>query len=350
MRDTKRIILGVAAGIVALYGACTDEVEGGDPNGLSVSGQVVDFATGAVVTGTSSISTRGLDPAPVVIVDGAAFSMEPIPANSVFHILSAAPPTHRATYAGIEVIDASREAIQVPALSETYIASLATGFGVSPTAARGILLARAVDANGQPRAGVPGAAFTVPPGSRGPFFLDPQLDAAPAATSTTSSGWVVFFEIEPGLVGLTAAASAQVTMEMDLSPVAPASATIADIKITDGANVLPTNVSFAQQVRPIFELRGCEACHSGAGPGRDLGNLTLDGSTSLIYRELVQEEGLLAAGNNRIDLQMPERSLVLTMPSAENPADRHPNITFGGPNDPDYQLILVWIREGARDN
>jgi len=138
-------------------------------------------------------------------------------------------------------------------------------------------------------------------------------------------------------------------MEMALSPVAPAAATIADVKITDGANVLPTNVSFSQQVRPIFQLRGCEACHAGNGTGRDLGNLSLQGSASLIYRELV-EELALTAGPKRVDLQMPEQSLVLTMPSAEDPPDRHPNITFTGPNDPDYQLILVWIREGARNN
>lgn len=345
-----RSIVGISVAIFGLYGACTDEVEGGDPNGLSVSGQVIDFATGAVISGTASVSTRGLDPAPVVIVDGAAFSMDPIPANSVFHVLSAAPPTHRATYAAVEVIDASLEGIQVPALAETYIASLATGFNVSPTAARGLLLARAVDATGNPRAGVPGTAFTVPPGARGPFFLDPQLQAAPTATSTTASGWVVFFEIEPGLVGLTATANAQVTMEMALSPVAPASATIANVTITDGANVLPTNVSFSNQVRPIFQLRGCEACHSGSGPGRDLANLTLDGSSSLIYRELIEEDAGLTTGPKRVDLQMPELSQVLTMPSAEDPPDRHPNVTFTGPNDPDYQLILVWIREGARQN
>jgi hypothetical protein len=346
----RSIAVGVAAGVVALYGGCTDEDGGTDPGGLAVSGQVVDFATGEVIAGTASVSTRGLDPAPVVIVDGAAFAMDPIPANSLFHVLSAAPPTHRATYAGVEVLDASLEGIEVPALAESYLATLSTGFGVSPTAARGVLLARAVDATGQPRAGVSGAAFTVPPGARGPFFLDAQLQPAPAATATSASGWVVFFELEPGLVGLTAAANAQVTLEMAQSPVAPAAATIARVVVTDGANVLPTNVSFQTQVRPIFQLRGCEACHSGSGPGRDLGNLTLDGSPQLIYRELVEEEGALTVGPRRIDLQMPEMSQVLTMPSAEDPPDRHPNVTFTGPNDPDYQLLLVWIREGARQN
>jgi hypothetical protein len=42
--------------------------------------------------------------------------------------------------------------------------------------------------------------------------------------------------------------------------------------------------------------------------------------------------------------------MVLTMPSRETPPDPHPNVTFTGPLDPDYLLLLVWIREGAKEN
>ena len=52
----------------------------------------------------------------------------------------------------------------------------------------------------------------------------------------------------------------------------------------------------------------------------------------------------------RVQTATPEKSLVLTMPSAESPPDAHPNVTFTGPQDPDYQKILVWIREGAKQN
>jgi hypothetical protein len=52
----------------------------------------------------------------------------------------------------------------------------------------------------------------------------------------------------------------------------------------------------------------------------------------------------------RVQLATPEMSLVLTMPSAETPPDNHPNVTFTGPQDPDYQKILAWIREGAKEN
>jgi hypothetical protein len=38
------------------------------------------------------------------------------------------------------------------------------------------------------------------------------------------------------------------------------------------------------------------------------------------------------------------------MPSAESPPDAHPNVTFTGPQDPDYVKILAWITEGAPNN
>ena len=107
---------------------------------------------------------------------------------------------------------------------------------------------------------------------------------------------------------------------------------------------MPTNVSFSTQVFPIFSARGCVACHSGGGPGKDLGGLMLDGGANLAYKELTMENPL------RANKSMPEKSLVLTMPSAESPSDGHPNVTFTGPQDPDYLKILVWIREGAKQN
>lgn len=107
---------------------------------------------------------------------------------------------------------------------------------------------------------------------------------------------------------------------------------------------LPSNVSFATQIMPIFDARGCVACHSGNGPGKDLGGLQLDGGTPKVYSELTHENPL------RVQKAMPEQSLVLTMPSAENPPDAHPVVTFMNAEDPDYLKLLVWIREGAKNN
>jgi len=121
--------------------------------------------------------------------------------------------------------------------------------------------------------------------------------------------------------------------------------TIAEGKVARGAPILPSNVSFAAQVVPIFAARGCAVCHSGGGPGKDQAGLTLGGGDNLIYRELVEERAGI-----RVNRAMPEKSLVLTMPSAEDPPDGHPTIVFAGPRDPDYLKLLVWIREGAKQN
>ena len=113
--------------------------------------------------------------------------------------------------------------------------------------------------------------------------------------------------------------------------------------------VLPTNVSFATQVTPIFTKRGCVNCHSANGIGKDLGGLTLNGGTPKVYSELTAEISPNFA-MTRVNKANPEKSLVLTMPSAETPPDPHPNVTFTGPTDPDFLTILVWIKEGAKNN
>ncbi len=324
---------------------------GDDPDDaadLYVAGTVVDFQTGAPLAGSISVTTQGLSPAPVLTIDGAVYVLDEVTSHSVFYAQAAAPPTHRSTYgAAIEIADEPLDGVELPVIAEAYLADLVLAFGVTPTAARGVLFARAVDDAGQPRAGVEAAAFVGPDGALGPFFLDATLGAAPAATSTSSSGWVIYFEVAPGLVTVVADAGSGYAMDMPASPIAPAAATLAAVRIADGAPVLPRDVSFATDVVPIFARRGCENCHSGSGAGRDLGQLTLDGSTNLIHRELTEE---LSAAGLRVDLATPEQSLVLTMPSAEDPPDRHPNITFTGATDPDYLTLLVWIREGALDN
>lgn len=338
---TGKTIIIMGGLVLAACGGEDDAADGA----LRVSGTVVDFETGDLVDGSVTISTRGLDPPPTVTVDGSWYALDAVTPHSVFHVLAGAPPSHRSTYgAAIEVTDQDLAAVEIAAVSEAYLAELADAFAVDPSASTGVLLAQAVDESGDGVAGVPAAAFAPPETALGPFFLAADLRPDPAATETSASGWVVFFEVEPGVVGLLAEPGSNVTLDMPLSPIAPAAATIATVRVTDGGVELPVNVSFANDVVPIFQLRGCESCHSGSGPGRDLGNLTLDGSSNLIHRELVEEEAL------RVNLEVPEDSLVLRMPSAEDPPDRHPNITFTGPLDPDYLTLLVWIREGALDN
>jgi hypothetical protein len=315
---------------------------------LDVAGRVVDFESGNALTSAASVSTVGLLPSPKITVEGAEFVIEGVPEYSAFQILASSAPTHRPTYSpAIEVTTAGRDDVTAYAVSETFLAGLATGFGVTPSAARGVLLLRLIDANGNPKADVARSNIVLAGigDASAPSFLDANMAPDTAATTSSASGWVVIFEVPPGVVSLGVAANATATLEMASSPVGAAAVTIASAVVTDGAPMpLPTNVSFSQTVFPIFQDRGCVGCHSGSGPGRDLGGLQLNGGANLVHRELTVENPLRARTDE------PELSLVLTMPSAEDPPDRHPNITFTGPQDPDYIKILVWLREGAKNN
>ena len=314
---------------------------------LSVTGNVVDFQTGTAVSGNATVSTSALTPAPKITVQGAAFTIDEIPENSTFQLLASVPPTYHATYSpATQVLAESLTDVKAYTVSETFLASLATGFNVTPSAAKGIVLLRLINAAGSPKAGVAGSNIVIANAgsSNGPHFLDANL-AASTVTATSSSGWVVFFEVPPGAVSLGTALNATATLEMATSPIAAAVVTIANVIVTDGAPpALPTNVSFTNEILPVFQTRGCASCHSGNGAGRDLGGLTLDGGANLVYRELVTETA------DRVVLAKPETSKVLTMPSYESPPDGHPNVTFTGPQDKDYLKLLVWIREGAKQN
>lgn len=344
---SARLIFSLSTAFALI--ACGGDDTGGEvPLGgsLTVTGDIVDFQTGATITTGASVSTSGLLPAPQVTTSGSTFTITEIPENSAFQVLAGAPPTHRATFsAAVVVTNSDVDGVKAPAVSEAFLDSLATSFGVTPTAARGVLFVKLVDGAGVAKAGVAGSDLVVTGGVIGPKFLDADLTPLPNATTSTTSGWAVFFEVPVGVATLGMAVNQTVTLEMASSPVNAGTVTLAEAKVTDGAQMLPTNVSFLTSVYPIFTSRGCVACHSGGGPGKDLGGLHLDGGANLAYRELVTERP-----NTRVKLATPEDSTVLTMPSREDPPDRHPNITFASPSDPDYLKILVWIREGALNN
>ncbi len=338
----------VPCALLVMMPACGADDSSSEPLGGSrtVSGQVVDFQSGAAIASGASVTTSGLTPAPQVTTHGASFTITGVPDNSAFQILAAAPPTHRATFSAATIVKSDDvDGVTSPVVSEALLAQLASSFGVTPAAAKGVLFVRLVDATtGAPKAGVAASTLVVT-GAVGPKFLDANLAAAPAANQSSASGWAVFFEVTPGAIALALVANASVTLEMATSPVNAGTVTLADVAVTAGALVLPTNVSFSTSVYPIFTTRGCVACHSGSGPGKELGGLKLDGSSNAAYKELVLERP-----NTRVQLGMPEASLVLRYPSREDPPDRHPNITFASAIDPDYLKILVWIREGAKDN
>ena len=354
MKSMTRTTLLLAA-VLALAACGSSSDPGGAPGDIpaySASGTVVDFETGNDIAGVATVSTTNLSPPPSITVNGASFQLDDIPPGSVFDLLVGSPPDYVSTYgATVEVTDADETGIVASAISTDYLSRLADGFGVSPTSTKGILIARAITEDGKPRAGVSADAFELDGAapSAGPYFLDENLAAAPALTETSASGYVVFFELEPGLIAVNAAADSGYSMSMNPSPAAAAVVTLSQVIVSDGPVALPSNISFSNDVMPIFIARGCANCHSGGGIGKDLGGLMLDSGDNKVYSEVATEISPNFA-TARIDLTYPERSLLLTMPSPEDPPDAHPNVTFLGPSDPDYRTIQVWIMEGAKQN
>src|SRR5689334_3049119 len=120
--------------------ACSNDAQDVLGGSLTVTGTVHDFQTDAAVMGAASVSTTALSPTPKVTVEGAAFTLDGVPENSAFQVLASVPSTHRATYSQlIEVINDDLDGVVVKTTSEQFISTLATGFGVTPSAAKGIL-------------------------------------------------------------------------------------------------------------------------------------------------------------------------------------------------------------------
>ena len=317
---------------------------------LSIGGSLVDFATGEALTGGATVSTDGIVPAPTVSITGASFEIEGIPPFSNFHLLVGSPPDYRSTYSVVvQTENADLSGLTFETLSEDFIDGLYSTFGVTAADGTSLVIAKLVDDQGAAQADVPAAAFKLDVGQEGPFFLAPDRSADADLTQTCSSGYVVVFNVAPGLVSFVADEAADVSMVMADSPVAARAATLAEIVVQNGDIVVPTGVSFSQQIVPIFDNRGCVLCHSGSGIGKDLGGLHLNGEANKMYKELVEEISDIHA-KTRVDLEVPEASLMLTLPSKEEPPDVHPNSTFLSNADPDYLLLLGWIQEGALNN
>ena len=344
-------LVGLSLGLFGCGGGDTVQAPTGDEEvvPLLVSGSLIDFSTGEALT-SATVSVDGISPAPAVTVTGGDFEISGIPPFSNFHLLGGSPPSYRSTYGSIiETANADIDGLIVQTLSEDFVAQLHSVFGVTESTSTSVVVGRLIDDTGAPVAGVPGTAFQLEATMEGPFFLDADRVPDLALSESSSSGYVVVFNVDPGLISFTAAADANVSLVMADSPVAARAVTLADIVVSDGAVVVPTNVSFADDVAPIFESRGCVLCHSGNGIGKDLGGLHLNGEPNKMHKELTEEVSVRHQ-TVRVNIEEPALSLMLTLPSKEDPPDVHPNSTFQSTSDPDYLTILGWISEGALNN
>jgi hypothetical protein len=308
-----------------------------------VTGTVLDFVADNAITGTATVAALGL-PDATVTTQGAMFTIENVPDNSLFQLKTTAQ-SYATTYSPAMTVGVGDvSGAKAWAVPTAFVTATAQGYGVTPTAARGILMIQLVDGSGTPKSGVPASDLVLAgvTGASGPHFLNGNLAPSTATTSSTS-GWAIWYEVPAGSVALGVAANATVTLQMAESPIDGAAVTLATATVTSGAPTPPpTNVSFSNQVYPIFTKRGCIECHSGNKIGANLGNLSLDGGANHVYQQVDT--------STRIVTTAPTTSKILAMPSYSNPSNGHPVVVFTGPQDPDYVTILQWITEGAKNN
>ena len=319
------------------------------PSALSVSGHVADFESGQPLASPATMATAALVPPPNVSVQGADFTLDAVPPFSTFFLIAGSPPDHRLTYnAPTTVTDQPLSDVTAYAVADAYLTKLRTAFGVNPTSGTAIVFVRLVDDKGNAAAGIPATALAPDAtGAKGPYFLDAGLQPTPNATATSASGWLVYFDVPAGVLKI--AAGAGYTLTVADTPTAADSVSLNVGTIAKGSATTPNGVSFLNDVVPIFTTRGCYNCHSGNGDGRRLGDLVLDGSPMKIFKALTIDISPTYKVT-RTNIGAPEKSLVLTMPSYENPPDPHPTVVFASSADPDYQKILNWIKAGAKYN
>jgi len=324
---------------------------GGTVQMVSVSGSVVDFTSMMALT-SANVTASGVTPLPQVNMTGSTFMLTNVEPNSVFYITASSQGYLATNEAALKVDNSDLTNVQAPALKTTDLTAMATAFKAQTANANGTLLVQVLDATGKAEANVPAAALMLQgiTTAKGPFFLDATRKAAPNLTATSTSGWAVWFDVPAGAVTLQASA-ATYKISGAAAQVSAGAASIATVNaVTDASTPpAPKNVSFATQVVPIFQKRGCVNCHSGNGTGRDLGSLTLDQSVNVDYKNVAINISPTYK-TTRVNLKEPAKSLILTMPSYETPPDPHPTVVFPSTADVDYQTILVWITEGAKDN
>jgi hypothetical protein len=99
-------------------------------------------------------------------------------------------------------------------------------------------------------------------------------------------------------------------------------------------------VSFINDVSPIFTMGGCAGanCH-GSIRGQRGFKLSLFG-----YEPKLDYEAVADAKAKRIDLKQPEKSLILTKPTAATP---HGGGFRFAPGSLQYRTILEWLQQGA---
>jgi mono/diheme cytochrome c family protein len=320
------------------------------PDGYAtLSGEVKGWFSLEAVNGVT-LSTVGTDPVITGAADGpqGSYGLE-VPVAGIFWI-KAAKPGYPSTYEYVRMPQGDYPNKTAYIISDEQLAAMAAAYGKTVNPACGTVLAEVKNPQNQGQKDI--TALTLLGVSyEGPYFLGPQNQAAADRTYSSASGRALFFNVcDTGGQVASPGAIAQLTVDQPGYPVqAPAFLNIYAGGATRGVVVVEPNgvvvepppddiIDFKDEIYPIFVQQACAACHAPGGAAAGSG-LYFDGPAENVYAALRE-------GNQRVNLQYPADSLVLSKPLYEEPPN-HPNASFPSVNYPDYQTIYRWINQGA---
>ncbi|HTR52285.1 MAG TPA: hypothetical protein VMJ10_16335 [Kofleriaceae bacterium] len=343
-------------------GASDGGTDGGSSTSAAVSGKTLDY--NAFYLGTSdalsatSISTDGIAP---VVNDAsgsdASYSID-VPVGSSLYFM-----TSRANYRTTRNVPVTVAAMPVMqdqlVVSEDYITSqynLLTP-PKTPVGGTGYLAALLEKPDGTALTGVTLASVVLqttatPPTTvtvTGPYFvgsnneIDQNLTVSTAETvGTMTTAQVAMMDIPPGTYTLSVTYTNGMGQSVTNTTTVIIAADAATLAVSKGQNALTiTTPSFATDIYPKLQSAGngglgCANCHTAGGPGEVL---KYDDPEATVYANI------MAA--NVVNTTTPASSLILVNPLYP-PSNGHPNASFLDVTDPNYELFLAWITQGAK--
>jgi hypothetical protein len=315
------------------------------------------FAAPDIAVGQVELAFDGTTAQPHATSDHTGAFVATVPPGSVVHPIATRAgfrPTRNPAVLALEGT-ADRDVHVVAAVQVTSLYLAVTG--APPTAGASLVFAD-LRRHGEPIVGpltevalVTDAGIPVP--AIGPIVVDATGRAELAATTTSplfgGRSVVAWLDCPAGTWRIALAG------ELLPHPVIcdREGATIIDTTLAD-APTLPANPTFALDIyprlgRPSQDPRGlaCTACHNGFAVAAGSVPIAYDGVPTVVHALLASRSAEQPAGAKILDLEAPEQSLLLRRPLYEVPPD-HPNATLIDPRSFDYQLLLRWIRQGAR--
>jgi len=313
---------------------------------LIFTGQTFDLANGSWLTGVTA-STYGHDPFLVTASEAEGhFEME-VNAGGLF-FLRTSWPGYRTTFSPIAIQNVSVSQ-NIPMVSNDLVTQWSTDTGTVQSNACGLVLLQVLDGGGEGLAGVGPVTLSDAVDASGPFYLDNDHQVLIDATGTSEAGYVLFMNVctaGSNLISTQTSFTRTIEIEGDTEEriLSMHTATVLFEKMMVGEAPPPPPppenlIDFATEIHPLFESLYCANCHRANSPLPNI-QLELDGTPDAVY------EALLGGDAPRVDLNVPDDSLLLKKPLLEDPPD-HPNAAFIATNDPAYVLIRSWIEQGA---